>query len=98
VYRLTCEVVLPIDEYLGYTRCFKPRSRKIIPDRMLESEHDSCNNILKIFVASHPTSFDFLELPELGDTDHVKPPKKGEEVDGVTEDWMTEEFLIRVVR
>jgi hypothetical protein len=69
----------------------------MIPDEMREKGHGSCEDILKVFVTSQPTSFDLLELPRLGG--RAKMPeadRTGREVGDGLENWAAMNFSIHI--
>jgi hypothetical protein len=47
------------------TGIFEKKMRTMIPFKMKERGLRQCKDIIKVFVTSQPTSFDFLKLPEL---------------------------------
>ena len=62
----------------------------------LRDTHRSCHDILKIFVTSSPTSFDFLELPRLNEPS--KRPKNRVQTDNRPEgDWTALSFPIQTL-
>ncbi len=70
----------------------------LIPRELKEKGYRSCEGIIKVFVTSHPTSFDFLELPRLGEPARAsKTDRTKHEISGVLEDWTAVRFSIRTV-
>jgi hypothetical protein len=61
-------------------------------------EHGSCEDIIKIFVTSQPTSFDLLELPNVdGLVDTIAGERGGYPNSQVPEDWVALSFPIRTL-
>ena len=70
-------------------------SRKIqmtVPPVM--SEHGSCEDVIKVFVTSEPTSFDSLELPNLDELDKTSGARVGRPNSNGPEDWVALNFPI----
>lgn len=84
------------DREWKFTGISSKRIRMTIPPAM--SDYRLCENIIKIFVTSQPTSFDSLELPnidELGKTtieDRINRPDDHE-----SKDWVAFNFPIRTL-
>lgn len=68
--------------------------RTMVPEAMRAS--GSCEDVMKIFVTSHPTLFDLLELPVIGLLQKEIPPSR-DTVDSVElpERWAVFDFPIR---
>ena len=65
---------------------------------MKEKGYWLCEDIVKVFVTSHPTLFDFLELLRLGESARGDRVDRGGEGDGGTmEDWAAVNFSIRIL-
>ena len=81
---------------LRFTGISSKKIKMIVPPAM--SGYGSCEDIIKVFVTSQPTSFDSLELPmldEIGKTsvgDRISHPNN----DG-SEDWVALNFPIRTL-
>ncbi|KAI1662036.1 hypothetical protein F4813DRAFT_96450 [Daldinia decipiens] len=77
----------------GFTGC---STKKIRMKNPLATQ-GSCEDIIKVFITSLPTSFDMLELPKLHELakrnvrDRVTPS-----YDHVSEDWISLQFPIRI--
>ncbi|KAI0887516.1 putative caspase [Annulohypoxylon maeteangense] len=84
----------PSDTDIGFKGCSTRKIRMTVP----HVEQDSCEDTIKIFVTSQPTSFDWLELPKLGE------PGRGDVEDVIShrnnlpDDWMVLNFPIRISR
>ena len=82
------------DRDLKFTGISSKKIKMTVPPAM--SDYGSCEDIIKVFVTSQPTSFDSLELPnidELGKIivgDRIPRPNNHE-----SEDWVALNFLIR---
>lgn len=80
---------------------FEKKVKTKIPPEMKERGVRQCKDIIKIFVTSRPTSFDFLELPKLGEPRLDKPIKSSaadrtDQKDGhSSENWVALNFLIQ---
>jgi len=57
------EVVPPQHSSQGFTGMSKKKLKTMVPPEMREKGHRQCEDIIKVFVTSQPTSFDLLELP-----------------------------------
>ncbi|KAK0703663.1 caspase domain-containing protein [Lasiosphaeria miniovina] len=69
----TYQLVPPRDDDQKLSGVVKKRLRTMVPPKMLADGYRQCEDIIKVFVTSQPTSFDILELPEIGE---VAPEKK----------------------
>lgn len=84
------------DRDLKFTGISSKKIKMTVPPAM--SRYGSCEDIIKVFVTSQPTSFDSLELPnldELGKTnvgDRTSRPNSYE-----SEDWVALNFPIRTL-
>ncbi|KAI0544755.1 putative caspase [Xylaria curta] len=69
-----------------------------VPKALSQKGMSSCEDIIKVFITSQPTSFASLELPKLGDShDHrvFKPTGQEQGVSSEREDWVAIDFRIR---
>ncbi|KAJ3577746.1 hypothetical protein NPX13_g2820 [Xylaria arbuscula] len=98
IYRATYTVVAPKNDTSYSQGILKKRIKMQIPVSMKEEGHHSCQDILKVFVTSHPTSFDSLELPKLGKParDSVVQRASQDSVDENLEHWAALNFLISI--
>ncbi|KAI9684130.1 MAG: hypothetical protein M1829_003400 [Trizodia sp. TS-e1964] len=65
-----------------------------IPKEMREKGHHSCKDIVKVFVTSQPTSFDLLELPDMGGwAKTAGTDRSGKKDSSEPEDWMALNFF-----
>lgn len=72
------------------------RIRMTVPPIM--KEYGSCEDIIKVFVTSQPTSFDLLELPKLGGLADVISGNRGSQYfSPASGDWMAVNFSIRTL-
>ncbi|KAK3983853.1 hypothetical protein QBC44DRAFT_254214, partial [Cladorrhinum sp. PSN332] len=78
-----------------FTGWKKWRIKMTVPLSM--REHGSCEDIIKIFVTSQPTSFGLLELPNLDElAETIAGARSSHQKSDVSEDWTALNFLIRV--
>lgn len=99
INRATYTVVTPKNqECLG--GMFRKKLKMTIPDGMKKEGYHSCEDIIKVLVSSHPTSFDFLELPRLvdGSVAANKGNRSGQTSKHATEDWTAINFPVRIIR
>ncbi|KAI6087273.1 putative caspase [Hypoxylon rubiginosum] len=87
------EVIHPRNDIKGFTG-FSTKKIRMTKPLVIQ---DSCEDIIKVFITSLPTSFDMLELPKLhelakGDAGHRVTPS----YDHVSEDWISLQFSIRI--
>lgn len=61
-HRATYFVVPPRNDGTGVTGEAGLRLQMKVPDKLKEQEHRSCEDVVKVFVISRPTSFGLLEL------------------------------------
>lgn len=81
---------------LSFLGRFSKKIRMTVPPMM--KEHGSCEDIIKIFLTSQPTSFDLLELPNLdGLADTIPGNRFSQSYSHVPEDWVTLSFPIRTL-
>ena len=68
-----------------------------VPSRIISRGQDHCDDIIKVFLTSQPTSFDLLELPEIGKLveERGTSGKRGKGGDHLVEDWAALSFRIR---
>jgi hypothetical protein len=59
------EVVLPQRKGERFTGMLK-KLKTMVPPEMREKGYRQCEDIIKVFITSQPTTFDILELPKLG--------------------------------
>ncbi|KAK8055357.1 hypothetical protein PG993_000584 [Apiospora rasikravindrae] len=68
-----------------------------IPPNMKEKGNRSCQDIIKVFITSRPTSFSLLELPRLSERTVMRSPERSSPVEeGLPEDWAAISFPIRI--
>ena len=60
---------------IGFTGVFKKRIKMRVPQEMRDKGIYQCEDIIKVFVTSQPSSFDLLELPKLGEPRSGDSPK-----------------------
>lgn len=98
-YRATYAVASVRDgsRFSGHT--VKRKLRMTIPTLMKESGHRTCDDILEVFVTSHPTSFESLELPKLNEiaTSRNEAIQWRHHDDYIKESWTMRNFPIRIM-
>ncbi len=52
----------------GFTGVLKKKLKTMVPEEIKKSGRYQCEDIIRVFVTSHPTSFDMLALPKLGES------------------------------
>ena len=83
-------VVIP-----GYQSMSK-KLKTMVPPDMIEKGHRQCEDIIKVFVTSQPTSFDLLELPKLGEIVKDRTSRTSRASGSyASEDWTALNFPVR---
>ncbi|KAI9764584.1 MAG: hypothetical protein M1840_008313 [Geoglossum simile] len=97
MFRATYMVVPPQNDQKQFKRNTRKNLRMGIPEQMKDKGCSSCEDIVKVFVTSRPTSFDLLELPKLGEIAMVSKVDRSDRDggDGLG-DWVAMNFPIRV--
>ena len=96
IYRGSYEVIPPRNNANSFKGTFLKKLKTIIPPEMKEKGHRQCQDIIKVFVTSKPTSFDLLELPKLGKLSKRNTTVRGGQIDSDTsEEWAALTFPIR---
>lgn len=96
ILRGSYEVLPPRDVEQGFTGKSKKKARMKFPPELRDQGQRQCEDIIKVFVTSQPTSFDFFELPKLS-----QPVEKDIFIDTtrrgsyLSEDWVALNFPIR---
>ncbi|RYP14181.1 hypothetical protein DL765_006542 [Monosporascus sp. GIB2] len=95
IYRGPYEVIPPQNLDMVFTGTAKRKLRMTVPSDLRES--GSCEDIIKIILTTHPTTFDLFELPELGQSVKSKTVRSGDRQDAVhaPEDWIAFNFRIQ---
>ncbi|KAM6514009.1 hypothetical protein FALCPG4_015192 [Fusarium falciforme] len=96
VDRGTYTVVMPPNDTAWSKNTTEKKLRMKIPGKMKEEGYSSCNDIVKVFITSQPTSYDLLELPRLGGQARRGGTNRASQDrgDGL-EDWAAMNFPIR---
>ena len=89
-------MVMAAREDDGYIRRDVRKLKMRVPDNMRE-RYGSCSDIVKVFVTSRPTSFDFLELSKLGEPARVDKTARTDGNIYPEGDWVGLSFHIRTV-
>ena len=89
-------MVMAAREDDGHIRREIRKLRLRVPDNMRE-RCGSCSDIVKVFVTSRPTSFDFLELPRLGEPARMDNTDRTDGNNYPEGDWAGLSFHIRTV-
>jgi Caspase domain len=89
------KVIPPKNGEQGFTGTFKKKLKTVVPSEM--RSHRQCEDIIKVFVTSQPTSFDLLELPRLGGPVKKDRSSRSSHDGGSpsSEDWAALNFLVR---
>ncbi|MCJ1423303.1 hypothetical protein MMC29_001185 [Sticta canariensis] len=96
IIRASYEVIPPRNRDEHFQGMFTKRLRTVVPDQMQKKGHHECQDIIKVFVASVPTSFDLLELPKAGESAKTKTPSRESQAHSdVPEEWVALNFPIR---
>jgi hypothetical protein len=88
----TYEKIPPHDGDLNTAKC-KKKIRMTIPPVM--HQHGSCDDVIKVFITSQPTSFDLLELPNLDELARRSSNRISHPYSRESEDWVALNFPIR---
>jgi len=95
IYQGTYAVVTPQSDGESFKGTMSKKLRMTVPDQMKENGYSLCEDIIKIFVTSQPTSFDLLELPRLCEaTKARKVDRTSQEGGSASENWATLNFPI----
>ena len=98
IYRATYEAVPPRNDAEGLAGKTQKTLKLVVPPVLRQLQKLYCEDIVKVFITSEPTSFDSLELPRLEEaldrtTTYPVGLYRGSEA--ISEDWMTFNFSIR---
>lgn len=91
----THDVLPPRDTDQGFTGKWKQRVRMKFPPELRDQGQRQCEDIIKVFVTSQPTSFKFLELPKLSQPVKKNIPIGARRGSYLSEDWVALDFPIR---
>ncbi|KAM0235001.1 hypothetical protein ACHAP5_009863 [Fusarium lateritium] len=96
IHHTSSEVIPALDPSQGFNNRFSKKLRTMVPPEMEANGLLQCEDTLKIFVTSHPTSFDLLELPKIGHSPKKQATKSrdrsGKEC---AEEWVALNFSLR---
>ncbi|OTA96296.1 hypothetical protein M434DRAFT_67721, partial [Hypoxylon sp. CO27-5] len=97
ILRGTYEVVTAVNRSAPLKPVFRKKVKTTIPPGMLEKGYRHCEDIIKIFVTSQPTSFDILELSKIGSESSKKKLtiRAGNGDTSCSSDWCALNFYIR---
>lgn len=91
----TYEVTPQRDGSNHFSGVFSKKLRTMVPTKMRKEGYCQCKDVIKVFVTSQPTSFDILELPELGKLVKLKSTTRaGREAEDSSEEWAALNFPI----
>lgn len=79
----------------GFTGVFSRNLKTVVPPEIRKEAHGHCEDIIKVFLTSQPTSFDLLELPKLGKSINSGKTNKSDREESSSEDWAALSFTIR---
>lgn len=95
IYLGNHEVIPPRNSDARFSGVFRRKLCTIVPPEMREKGHRQCQDIIKVFVTSKPTSFDLLELPKLGELAKRKTTSRiGQKDIDIPEEWAALNFPI----
>ncbi|KAL4884033.1 hypothetical protein BJY04DRAFT_20818 [Aspergillus karnatakaensis] len=98
------ETIPPKDLSIGLTGTFRKKIKTYIPDELLGQGVTECEDVIKVFVTSQPTSLSLFEMPKLGEIGlrHRRASTainyRGEGVAGESEGWAVLDFCIRTIK
>ncbi|KAI0133388.1 putative caspase [Hypoxylon sp. NC0597] len=97
ILRGTYEVVPAVNRAAPLAPLFKKKVKTTIPAEMIEKGHRHCEDIIKVFVTSQPTSFDILEIGKIGSESAKKKfiSRAGKGDISCSPDWNALNFYIR---
>ncbi|KAH6696608.1 putative caspase [Leptodontidium sp. MPI-SDFR-AT-0119] len=96
ILRGSYEVVPSKNSGQGFTGALKKKLKTMVPAEVRERGYRQCEDIIKVFITSQPTSFDSLELPKLGESvKRSATSRAGREEGDSSEEWAALNFLIR---
>jgi hypothetical protein len=68
----------------------------MVPAEVRKKGYRQCEDIIKVFITSQPTSFDSLELPKLGESVKRNATSRARREEGdSSEEWAALNFPIR---
>jgi hypothetical protein len=89
------EVILPQCKGERST-CMLKKLKTMVPTEMREKGIRQCEDMIKVFITSQPTSFDLLELPKFGQAIKERNTSRVyHKYREVSEEWAALNFLIR---
>ncbi|KAI1329834.1 hypothetical protein F5Y16DRAFT_364802 [Xylariaceae sp. FL0255] len=97
ILKASYAVIPPRQREVGFTGEWSHRLGTVIPPTLSRKGICSCEDIVKVFITSHPTSFASLEMQELHDLHDrgmVEPSGKEQSLSSGTEDWVALNFRI----
>ena len=97
IYRGTYAVITPQSDLKRFKGTMSKKLCMKVPDRIKEEGHSSCEDIIKIFITSQPTSFESLELPRLYESiNERRTNRTSREDDAGLENWTAVNFPIHI--
>ncbi|KAF4630753.1 hypothetical protein G7Y89_g7385 [Cudoniella acicularis] len=96
IYYGSYEVIPPQSSSRGFAKMTR-KLKTIVPLEMREKGHRQCEDTIKVFITSQPTSFDLLELPKLGKSinrNRISRPSRGNGPGNLSEQWAALNFRI----
>lgn len=97
IYHGTYEAIPQLKSIDKFTGTLTKRFKTKVPLEMRKKGYQECEDIIKIFVTSEPTSFDVLELPKLGELVKAKEPIRGgsKSSTDISQSWAALSFTVR---
>ena len=98
ILRGSYEVIPPRQTDQRLTGVFRKKLKTLIPPELSSRYQMECNDIVKVFVTSQPTTFDSLELSKMGTAPKKKDGNKTDRNSSVSSsgDWATLNFPIQI--
>ena len=97
LFNAAYNVILPRSEGRSSERTISFRAQ--VPDEVMEKGQNECKDVLRVMLASRPTSFELLELDRLGEVGERLSKESSVRAGGDEEEeeiWSVEEFCICV--
>lgn len=94
IYLGNHEEIPPRNSVAGFSGVFRRKLCTIVPPEMRETGHCQCQDIIKVFITSRPTSFDLLELPKPGELAKRKANSRISQNIDIPEEWAALNFPI----
>ncbi|KAH8689814.1 caspase domain-containing protein [Talaromyces proteolyticus] len=88
----------PKNDSIGLSGRMSKKLLMTIPDSLKKLGLQECEDVVKVFITRHPTSFSSLELPKIPIPTKIASNRyRGAPEDNVLEDWAVYNFRVRTV-